>query len=282
MNTQKTTMKSLPASERPYEKCEAYGPAALSDAELLAVILRSGTRSVTSLELAQKLLLQFGARRGLGFLREVTRAELLAVPGIGSVKATELLAAGELSRRIARAEKRGEISLGRPKAIASYFMEDLCYLDHEEMWVAMFNTKNKLIPPPEKKKYSRDHLLLLIYVYYLKDFLQISDIQTLLQPLEEHFFQKDGELSMPDIYETAVEIVSGQKEEMMKDLVRRFEIARKAFPEAEKDEENYLQIFSFVTLLSFDVYVKKKLIESIVDQMLQKESGRSDKKDKKD
>ena len=145
MNTQKTTMKSLPASERPYEKCEAYGPAALSDAELLAVILRSGTRSVTSLELAQKLLLQFGARRGLGFLREVTRAELLAVPGIGSVKATELLAAGELSRRIARAEKRGEISLGRPKAIASYFMEDRCYLDHEEMWVAMFNTKNKLI-----------------------------------------------------------------------------------------------------------------------------------------
>ena len=143
-------------------------------------------------------------------------------------------------------------------------------------------TKNKLIPPPEKKKYSRDHLLLLIYVYYLKDFLQISDIQTLLQPLEEHFFQKDGELSMPDIYETAVEIVSGQKEEMMKDLVRRFEIARKAFPEAEKDEENYLQIFSFVTLLSFDVYVKKKLIESIVDQMLQKESGRSGKKDKKD
>ncbi len=145
MKTENKTMKSLPVSERPYEKCEACGTAALSDAELLAVILRTGTRSMTSLELSRELLTRFGRDRGLGFLREVTRAELLSVPGIGSVKATELLAAGELSRRITRTEKRGEITLGRPNAIASYFMEDLCYLDHEEMWVAMFNTKNKLI-----------------------------------------------------------------------------------------------------------------------------------------
>ena len=145
MKTENATMKSMPASERPYEKCEAYGAGVLSDAELLAVILRTGTRSMSSLELARELLLKFGSRRGLGFLREVTREELTSVPGIGSVKATELLAAGELSRRIARAEKRGDIALGRPKAIASYFMEDLCYLDHEEMWVAMFNTKNRLI-----------------------------------------------------------------------------------------------------------------------------------------
>ncbi len=145
MKTENATMKSLPASERPYEKCAAFGPAALSDAELLAVILRTGTRSMTSLELARELLLRFGEKRGLGFLREVTREELLSVPGIGSVKATELLTAGELSRRISRAEKKREISLTRPNAIATYFMEDLCYLDHEEMWVAMFNTKNRLI-----------------------------------------------------------------------------------------------------------------------------------------
>ncbi len=145
MKTENATMKSLPASERPYEKCAAHGAAALSDAELLAVILRTGTRSMTSLELARELLTRFGRNRGIGFLREVTREELECVPGIGSVKATELLAAGELSRRIAQTGMREDIILGRPQAIASYFMEDLCWLDHEEMWVAMFNTKNRLI-----------------------------------------------------------------------------------------------------------------------------------------
>jgi len=145
VNTEKQTMKSLPVSERPYEKCEAHGPGALSDAELLAVILRTGTKNRTSLELARELLKRFGGVRGLGFLREVSREELQSVSGIGSIKATELLAVGELSRRIVRSEKSGQISLGYPGAIASYFMEDLCYLDHEEMWVAMFNTKNRLL-----------------------------------------------------------------------------------------------------------------------------------------
>ena len=145
MNHENQTMKSMPASERPYEKCAACGPAALSDAELLAVILRSGTRKLTALELSRKLLSTFGNRRGLGFLRERTREELMSIEGIGPIKASELLCIGELSRRIAGAERRDHIALGRPKAIASYFMEDLCYLDHEEMWVAMFDTKNRLL-----------------------------------------------------------------------------------------------------------------------------------------
>ena len=145
MNHEKQTMKSMPAAERPYEKCAAYGPGALSDAELLAVILRSGTNRLTALELARRLLTVFGERRGLGFLRQTTREELMSVDGIGPVKATELLAVGELSRRIAGAARREHLALGRPNAIASYFMEDLCYLDHEEMWVAMFDTKNRLL-----------------------------------------------------------------------------------------------------------------------------------------
>lgn len=140
-------------------------------------------------------------------------------------------------------------------------------------------TKNKLIPPPEKKKYSKDHLFLLIYVYYLKDFLQISDIQALLEPLEELFFQREDGLTMTEIYKTAVEIVSGQKEEMLKDLMKRFDIARKAFDVQENElEGQYLQLFAFVTLLSFDVYVKKKLIEAAVDNLIRYRSE-SDQKE---
>ena len=127
-------------------------------------------------------------------------------------------------------------------------------------------TKNKLIPPPDKKKYSKDHLLLLNYVYYLKDFLQISDIQTLLSPIKELCFQKDDGRSMLDLYESVVEMVKGQTGYMTKDLMRRWKTAASTFPDVS-DEEAYLPVFAFVCLLSFDVYVKKKLIEAVVDEM---------------
>lgn len=141
-------------------------------------------------------------------------------------------------------------------------------------------TKNKLIPPPDKKKYSRDHLLLLIYVYYLKDFLQISDIQTLLGPLTEMCFQKENGKSMQEVYEAAFSLVSGQTDYMTKDLMRRWKVAQRAFPDAEGDEGRFLDVFAFVCLLSFDVYVKKKLIEAVVDELnrLKKESRPESKK----
>ena len=128
-------------------------------------------------------------------------------------------------------------------------------------------TKNRVIPPPEKKKYSKDHLLLMIFVYYLKDFLQINDIKTLLSPLEEHFFMGSSGKSMSDIYQSAFDLVASQTDYMTKDIVRRLKLAQDTFPEAETDEEVYLYIFAFVCLLSFDVYVKKHLIESVIDEL---------------
>ena len=89
-------------------------------------------------------------------------------------------------------------------------------------------TKNKLIPPPDKKKYSRDHLLLLIYVYYLKDFLQISDIQALLTPLKDICFSTYGEGSMQKAYEEIFHLVYSQTPYMTKDLIRRWKMARRA------------------------------------------------------
>lgn len=143
MNNKKT-MLSLPPSERPYEKCLAHGPGALSDAELLATILRTGTRKQTAVEVACELLRQQGGRDGLSFLMNVSRQELSSMHGIGPVKAVELMAIGELCRRISRTSRRLTVRLHNPASIADYFMEDLCYLPREEMRVAMFNTKNLL------------------------------------------------------------------------------------------------------------------------------------------
>ncbi len=139
------TMKELPDSERPYEKCRAAGPAYLSDAELLAVILRSGTCGQTALELAQKLLARRGEKNGLAAVVRLTLGELTRIPGIGPVKAVQLQCIGELARRIAKASAREEIRLDRPEAIARYFMEDLRYKKQEEMVVAMFDTKGHLL-----------------------------------------------------------------------------------------------------------------------------------------
>lgn len=128
-------------------------------------------------------------------------------------------------------------------------------------------TKNKLIPPPDRKKYSEDHLLLLIYVYYMKDFLQISDINTLLSPLTESasaLDEGDGK-AMKKIYEAVFQLVKSQTGYMTKDLMRRWKMAKDA--SFCLGDDDYLHIFAFVCLLSFDVYVKKKLIESVVDSL---------------
>ena len=136
-------------------------------------------------------------------------------------------------------------------------------------------TKNRLIPPPDKKKYSKDHLIMLIYVYYLKDFLSISDIKTLLDPLKESYFQSDDNLSMQEIYRHAFDLIRGQTDYMTKDLLSRWKSAHKAWPknEAEDADTSYLELFSFVCLLSFDVYVKKKLIESAVDAIVSRDKS---------
>ena len=139
------TMKALPPSERPYERCLEKGPGALSDAELLAVILRSGSRELSSLETARLLLDRFGAKKGLAFLSETGRRELESVPGIGPVKAVSLLCIGELSRRIAASSRRSAVSLKTPESIASYFMEEMRHLDHEELAAVFFDTKNRLL-----------------------------------------------------------------------------------------------------------------------------------------
>lgn len=155
------------------------------------------------------------------------------------------------------------------------FMEtklDSCkrYPEDKLLTKTMINnyTKNKLIPPPEKKKYSRDHLILLIYIYYMKDFLSISDIKAILQPLENSHFMKEGDsTSMQAIYQQAFDLINGQTGYMTRDLMRRWKMSEKAFAGDEDENNEYLHIFAFICLLSFDVYVKKKLIETLADEL---------------
>ena len=140
------TMKELPEESRPYEKCLRLGAEALSDEELLAVIIRSGSRGENSLELAKRVLAASYPREGLVGLMHMSLADLTAMKGIGPVKGIQILCVGELSRRIwKRNLHQKPISFHSPEAIAAYLMEDMRHREQEELMMMCFNTKQTLI-----------------------------------------------------------------------------------------------------------------------------------------
>lgn len=133
------TIQNLPEDERPYEKFLAKGPESLSDAELLAIILRCGTKDLTSTELAHRIL--SGKQENLLNLYELSFEELLEIPGIGRVKGIQLKTVAELSRRIAATRRGYHIRLQAPDTIAEYYMEQLRHLSYEQFLVAFFDAK---------------------------------------------------------------------------------------------------------------------------------------------
>lgn len=125
--------------------------------------------------------------------------------------------------------------------------------------------KNDLLPPPVKKKYSKEHIVLLIFIYYYKGILSISDIQTLLKPLTERYFHTDGSLSLGDIYEEVFSLEKDEVADLQKNIVRKFTISQETFQDAPEQDREILQLFSFISMLSYDVYVKRLLIEKMID-----------------
>ncbi len=140
-------------------------------------------------------------------------------------------------------------------------------------------TKNNLLPPPLKKKYSREHVMILIFIYYYKGFMSISDIQTVLQPITERYFKKSDGLTLEDIYEEVFSLEKEQVEILKKDVMDKFMCAQKTFADDQNEQEDqpFLSFFAFICMLSFDVYVKKLLIEKLLDAYTRTESGRAGK-----
>ncbi len=127
--------------------------------------------------------------------------------------------------------------------------------------------KNHLLPPPVKKKYSREHLLILTFIYYFKNILSINDIQVLLAPLTEKYFSQEDGIQLTDIYEDIMNLELSQIEPLAKDVTRKFNKSQESFADAEEADREFLQKFAFICMLSFDVYVKKQVIEQLIDHM---------------
>lgn len=127
--------------------------------------------------------------------------------------------------------------------------------------------KNNLLPPPVKKKYSKEHVLVMIFIYYFKNILAIKDIETLLNPVTEKYFDTGEEINMTSIYEEICRLEKSRIDTLQKDVARSYNSAIESFPDAAEEDRDYLQIFSFICSLSFDVYVKKLLIEKLIDEL---------------
>ena len=140
------TMKQLPELERPYEKLEWYGEKTLSNAELLAIIIKTGTKEETSVQLAQKILnLNDDKLEGINFLRNITIEELMQINGIGRVKAIQLKAVGELANRMVMPSKNKRIQIKNPYDIAQMMMDELRFQKQEIVKTVILNNKNEIL-----------------------------------------------------------------------------------------------------------------------------------------
>ncbi len=138
-------IRDMPEEERPYEKCEKYGPAVLSDAELLAVVIRTGSRQFRSTELAYKILKLHTAYTGVNCLFHMGMNELTGINGIGRIKAIQLICCAELARRMNQEENAQKLVFDDPSAAIAYFSDRMRHLEHEEVHAAYLDMKMRLI-----------------------------------------------------------------------------------------------------------------------------------------
>ena len=142
-------------------------------------------------------------------------------------------------------------------------------------------TKNQLMPPPEKKKYSRDHMLNLIFIYYFKNFLGLKDIKSILDPINEKYYGDNEGLDFFDIYCDMVGFERKITKEITKDIIKKYNMSREAFTDQDEESKDVLQDFTFICLLSFDVFVKKMMIEQYISKRREDE-GKEEKQDNQD
>ena len=143
------------------------------------------------------------------------------------------------------------------------------YESDKVMTKTMINNyaKNHLLPAPEKKKYTKEHIMVLMFIYYFKNILSIGDIQSILNPLTDRYFATGKDLNLEKIYEEVFSLEKGQIEQLKETLTKDYERAGNTFAKEAEEDKEFLQLFSFICMLSYDIYIRKQIIEKIVDTM---------------
>lgn len=143
ISTKGYTIKDLPISERPREKLYSQGVEALSNAELLAIIIRTGSREDTAIDLARRILSL--DNRGIAHLADVTLEELMEVKGIGHSKACQIMAAIEIGKRLNKRGPQDKVKVTSPSVLVDLLMDEMRYLNKEFFKIAILDTKNQVL-----------------------------------------------------------------------------------------------------------------------------------------
>ncbi|MGN0436301.1 MAG: DUF1836 domain-containing protein [Wujia sp.] len=147
--------------------------------------------------------------------------------------------------------------------------------DDKTLTKTMINnyTKNDLLPPPDKKKYGKDHIIILIYIYYLKNIISIGDIQTLLQPLLEGYYDKEGNnTSLEKMYQYLFKLEQKQYFDTENSIIKSYELA---FGKELDTDDELLRNLCFISLMGYDMFMKKKLIERMVDDIAKEREAKA-------
>lgn len=184
-------------------------------------------------------------------------------------------------------EKMARLDYIRPEAIpdielymdqVTTFMETELAMtkrtpDDKIMTKTMINnyTKNKLLPPPDKKRYSKDHMYMLIFIYYYKSIMSISDIQKIMTPLSGYCFGKDkmsgDETGLSSVYENMFSMMHEYYYPMKENIEKVKELTDMSFPEEEGEKGEFLRKLALITMLCYDVFMRKQMIETLIDEM---------------
>ena len=142
------------------------------------------------------------------------------------------------------------------------------YENDKIMTKTMINNyaKNHLLPAPDKKKYSKEHIMVLMFIYYFKNILSIGDIQSILNPLTNRYFANGRELNLEKIYEEVFSLEKGQIEQLIENLTKDYQRAGMTFQDESEEDQEFLRIFSFICMLSYDIYIRKQIIEKMIDE----------------
>lgn len=147
-------------------------------------------------------------------------------------------------------------------------------------------SKNHLLPPSNKKKYTKEHIFLLVMIYYYKNMLSISDIQNLLSPLTEKYFPENPEngMDLETIYTQLMNQLSNSGEKNEQQIIESLESSNHLFSSdsMKEEEKQELSTFAFISQLCYDIYIRKQLIERLIDEVYPPEKTNSKNNTKKE
>ena len=138
--------------------------------------------------------------------------------------------------------------------------------------------KSRLLPPPEKKKYSKDHMIILILIFFFKNVISINDIQTIVTPLLKDYYNNDD---IPNSLEDGTNAFLNhvQKSDLIEPLIKEFKNSQNIFGDLESSDRESIETIGLIATLSYDMYIRKRLIEKLIDSLpSSKENTGKDKK----